>query len=43
LSAGLRSITHLANKICGECVPRVFAPELKQSMDQIHELARKFA
>jgi hypothetical protein len=43
LSAGLRSITHLANEICGECVPRVFAPELKQSMDQIHELARKFA
>jgi hypothetical protein len=43
LSAGLRSISHLANEICGECVPHVYAPELKESMDQIQELARRFA
>jgi len=43
LNAGLRSISHLANEICGECVPQVYAPELKESMDQIQELARKIA
>ncbi|HLN87117.1 MAG TPA: potassium channel family protein [Candidatus Limnocylindrales bacterium] len=41
LSAGLRSIAGLANEICGECVPRSYAPELKESMDQIQELARR--
>lgn len=39
LDAGLRSVGHLANEICGECVPRVYAPALKESMDQIQELA----
>ena len=43
LDAGLRSVSSLANEICGECVPRVYAPELKESMDQIRELARKVA
>lgn len=43
LNAGLRSITNLANEICGECVPRSYAPALKESMDQIQELARKIA
>ncbi len=43
LSAGLRSISHLANEICGECVPHVYARELKVSMDQIQELARRIA
>jgi hypothetical protein len=43
LNAGLRSIGNLANDICGECVPRVYAPELKESMDQIQELARRIA
>lgn len=43
LNNGLRSIAALANEICGECVPRVYAPELKESMDQIQELARKIA
>ena len=43
LNAGLRSIGNLANEICGECVPRQYAPELKESMDQIQELARKIA
>jgi potassium channel LctB len=41
LVAGLRSISSLANEICGECVPRVYAPKLKESMDQIQELARR--
>lgn len=43
LNAGLRSISSLANEICGECVPRVYAPGLKDSMDQIQELARRIA
>ncbi len=43
LSAGLRSISHLANEICGECGPRPYAPKLKESMDRIQELARKIA
>ena len=43
LNAGLRSISNLANEICGECVPHVYAPGLKESMDQIQELARKIA
>src|SRR5262245_13578640 len=43
LITGLRSIANLANEICGECVPRQYAPELKESMDQIHELARRIA
>jgi hypothetical protein len=43
LNAELKSIANLANEICGECVPRTYAPELKESMDQIQELARKIA
>lgn len=43
LTAGLRSISNLANEICGECVPRQYAPELKESMDQIQELARRIS
>lgn len=41
LIAGLRAIANLATDICGECVPRAYAPELKESMDQIQELARR--
>jgi potassium channel LctB len=41
LDAGLRAVSHLANEICGECVPRTYAPAMKQWMDQIQELARK--
>lgn len=41
LNAGLRSIGSLANEICGECVPRVYAPGLPETMDQIQELARR--
>ena len=43
LEAGLRAIGNLAQEICGECVPRVYAPALKESMDQIQELARRLA
>ena len=41
LNAGLSAIGNLANEICGECVPRQYAPQLKDSMDQIQELARR--
>jgi Ion channel len=43
LDAGLKTISNLANEICGECVPRSYAPALKQWMDQIQELAKKLA
>jgi potassium channel LctB len=43
LDASLRSISKLAQEICGECVPRVYTPSLKESMDQIQELARRIA
>ena len=43
LAAGLHAISNLANEICGECVPRTYAPAMKQRMDQIQELARKIA
>jgi hypothetical protein len=41
LNAGLRAISNLASEICGECVPHTYAPALKESMDQIQELAGK--
>lgn len=40
---GLQAISNLAGEICGECVPREHAPELKTWMDRIHELAGKLA
>lgn len=43
LDAGLREVSNLAREICGECVPRDYAPAMKQWMDQIQELARKIA
>ena len=36
----LRSIATLSNEICGECVPRDYAPHLRTWMDRIQELAR---
>lgn len=41
LQRGIRAIGHLAREICGECVPQNYAPALKESMDQIQELARQ--
>jgi hypothetical protein len=43
LDSGLRNISILAREICGECVPRDYAPKLKEWMDQIQELAGKIA
>jgi potassium channel LctB len=43
LETALRAIGNLAQEICGECVPRVYAPALKESMDQIQELAHRLA
>jgi len=43
LDTGLHSISALAVEICGECVPRQHAQALKDSMDQIQELARRIA
>lgn len=43
LQSSLRGMTALANEICGECVPRTYAPALKEWMDRIQELARKIA
>jgi potassium channel LctB len=43
LDADLKTISHLANEICGECVPRTYAPALKHWMDQIQDLAKKIA
>jgi hypothetical protein len=37
----LRSIGGRAAEICGSCVPRAYAPELKGWMDRIHDLAEK--
>jgi len=38
-AASLRTMTRLAREICGDCVPREFAPALKTWMDQIQRLA----
>lgn len=43
LDAALRAIGNLAKEICGECVPRVYAPGLKGAMDQIQNLAERLA
>lgn len=40
LGSNLRSVKTLADEICGECVPRAYAPRLKSWMDHIQELAR---
>jgi potassium channel LctB len=41
LDLALRAIGNLAREICGECVPRVYAPALKSAMDQIQALAER--
>jgi potassium channel LctB len=43
LAANVRVIANLANEICGECVPREYAPELKVWMDRIQANARALA
>jgi hypothetical protein len=41
LQAQRRLVARLAREICGDCVPRAFAPDLKAWMDRIQELARR--
>jgi hypothetical protein len=35
------AMSRLAREICGDCVPRQFAPALRSWMDQIQRLARQ--
>jgi hypothetical protein len=39
LAASIKVMTRLANEICGDCVPREFAPALRTWMDQIQRMA----
>jgi potassium channel LctB len=39
LAASLRTMSRLAREICGDCVPREFAPALRTWMDRIQRLA----
>ena len=41
LVANVRVVAALANEICGECVPREYAPQLKVWMDRIQGHARE--
>ncbi len=41
LKNGIRAVGNLAREICGECVPQNYAPTLRETMDQIQELARE--
>jgi hypothetical protein len=43
LAANVRVLATLANEICGECVPRAYAPHLKTWMDRIQAHARGLA
>jgi hypothetical protein len=40
IASSIAAMTRLAREICGDCVPRQFAPALKTWMDQIQQLAR---
>jgi hypothetical protein len=39
LNASLNTMSRLAREICGDCVPREFAPALRTWMDQIQRMA----
>jgi hypothetical protein len=39
LAASLKTMSRLAREICGDCVPREFAPALRNWMDQIQRMA----
>ena len=43
LRTNVRSIASLARDVCGECVPREYAPHLKAWMDRIQGRARSLA
>jgi rhodanese-related sulfurtransferase len=41
LATSVMAMSRLAREICGDCVPRQFAPALRSWMDQIQRLARQ--
>jgi hypothetical protein len=41
LRASLEAMSRLAGEICGDCVPRQYAPALRTWMDQIQQAARE--
>ncbi|HEY2150168.1 MAG TPA: rhodanese-like domain-containing protein [Vicinamibacterales bacterium] len=41
LATSVAAMSRLAREICGDCVPRQFAPALRSWMDQIQRLARQ--
>jgi ion channel len=43
LDGTLQALARLAEEICGECVPRAYAPGLRVWMDRIQETARRIA
>jgi hypothetical protein len=43
LHANLTTMSRLAREICGDCVPREFAPSLRMWMDQIQRMAGELA
>ncbi|MFN8546373.1 MAG: potassium channel family protein [Candidatus Binatia bacterium] len=43
LDAARRRMARLAEEICGECVPRAYAPGLRIWMDRVQETARRIA
>ena len=43
LKVSLSTMVRLAREICGDCVPREYAPALRASMDQIQEAAAEIA
>jgi hypothetical protein len=43
LESALGNIRALADEICAECVPQVYAPTLAMWMDRAQEAARKIA
>jgi hypothetical protein len=43
LEAGLQTLSALANDICADCVPQVYAPALTVWMDRIQQAARTIA
>jgi hypothetical protein len=43
LTRNLEGVAHLAVEICADCVPRRYAPNLREWMDRIQEAARDLA
>jgi hypothetical protein len=43
LEATLKTLARLADEICGDCVPQVYAPALTLWMNHVQEIARRIA